>query len=782
MEGGVRPQHNSVVAKTYTAPIPAAKAMDDTSAALVPIACKSEPQQRANSARNYPWEGIILKKNKKIVASLTMAMFVLSSVPVAALTAPAVAVAAEPASWQASVYELDTASVDVGDEVKLTANILDAGGASTTEALADAVIWAEEISNQASDALKKVDATENKSIYEVGAVKDGQEFKLTFQRAGKYRVYLGVKDGKTEVKDFRKLQTAGNVIEVGADATEAHSAQATVDKTTVDLQDTTSKAEVVTNVRPNGIDEKEVTVTLKDKAGKNLQRGVEVSIKTNGSLYADKTTAKTDYAGKIKFKVSATNSGKFYVWIEAGKYGQVFAVSADQGAAYRITTSKTPENAINKDTKNFEDFIRFQVTDKNGNVVTADGDKFAAAKPGNYVKVLEKPSKAKLNDGDIKVVRVKDSKEYTLEARKELVEGQYSVRVALDNGETTTVNFTIAKYGKTKQLKIDYKTQVVGLNQDVKAPSITVVDENGVESDAPRSISLGYFGRAIANFNKDTGAFKVKDDEAYLGAKIVVTAVDERNNLVAQAELVVGEEGRMIKFAETNGEVGKNNNVAFQLVDADGRNVKMLAAYDSGAVVITDVTTDGAVVSGTIASTGDLQKDGTGKVSVTANKATKANIAVYLKDKDGRYYAGNMTYNFGKKAVAGESTVVVMTIGSKTMIVNNELKDIDAPVVIKNNRTMVPFRALAEAFGAKVTWDEAAQKVTYELGSDKLVLTVNGTKYTLNGEEKTLDVAPYINNSRLMVPARFVSESLGFSIVATYNTDGSTASAVVNLI
>ena len=39
----------------------------------------------------------------------------------------------------------------------------------------------------------------------------------------------------------------------------------------------------------------------------------------------------------------------------------------------------------------------------------------------------------------------------------------------------------------------------------------------------------------------------------------------------------------------------------------------------------------------------------------------------------------------------------------------------DVAAELSNGRTMLPFRWIAQALGAKVNWDEAAQTVTMEL-------------------------------------------------------------------
>ncbi len=85
----------------------------------------------------------------------------------------------------------------------------------------------------------------------------------------------------------------------------------------------------------------------------------------------------------------------------------------------------------------------------------------------------------------------------------------------------------------------------------------------------------------------------------------------------------------------------------------------------------------------------------------------------------------------------------------------------DAAPYIKNDRTYVPMRYVAETIGAEVVWDDAARTVTLTRGEDVVVFTIGSPSYTVNGETMTADVAPEISNSRTMLPARYVAEAFG---------------------
>lgn len=68
-----------------------------------------------------------------------------------------------------------------------------------------------------------------------------------------------------------------------------------------------------------------------------------------------------------------------------------------------------------------------------------------------------------------------------------------------------------------------------------------------------------------------------------------------------------------------------------------------------------------------------------------------------------------------KVTLIKNGTVVQLTIGSNVMLVNGSAITMDVPAEITSDRTMLPFRFIAQAFGANVGWDEATQTVTMDL-------------------------------------------------------------------
>lgn len=96
---------------------------------------------------------------------------------------------------------------------------------------------------------------------------------------------------------------------------------------------------------------------------------------------------------------------------------------------------------------------------------------------------------------------------------------------------------------------------------------------------------------------------------------------------------------------------------------------------------------------------------------------------------------------------------------------NGEQMTFDVNPFIEDDRTLVPMRAIFEAVGANVQWDEDDRTVhaIREKGDEvSLVsLQIDSTTAFVNSAAVTLDVPAKIVGDRTFVPLRFVVESLG---------------------
>lgn len=109
--------------------------------------------------------------------------------------------------------------------------------------------------------------------------------------------------------------------------------------------------------------------------------------------------------------------------------------------------------------------------------------------------------------------------------------------------------------------------------------------------------------------------------------------------------------------------------------------------------------------------------------------------------------------------------------------VNGQPVIFDVAPYIMQDRTMVPMRAVFEALGAEVQWDEEAQTITVKTENDTIVLHIGSAIFYKNDQEKDTDVAPVILNERTMIPLRAISEALD----ATVNWNEETQTVVITM-
>ncbi|NLK37236.1 MAG: hypothetical protein GX299_04045 [Epulopiscium sp.] len=106
------------------------------------------------------------------------------------------------------------------------------------------------------------------------------------------------------------------------------------------------------------------------------------------------------------------------------------------------------------------------------------------------------------------------------------------------------------------------------------------------------------------------------------------------------------------------------------------------------------------------------------------------------------------------------------------VMLNGDKLSMDSLPVVKNGRTLVPLRDIAEAMGATISWDSRTKRITLEKDDTIMHMFVDKKKAYLNGQEKSLDVVPQIINNKTYVPVRFISENLNAKVnwVATSQT------------
>jgi YVTN family beta-propeller protein len=112
---------------------------------------------------------------------------------------------------------------------------------------------------------------------------------------------------------------------------------------------------------------------------------------------------------------------------------------------------------------------------------------------------------------------------------------------------------------------------------------------------------------------------------------------------------------------------------------------------------------------------------------------------------------------------------VVLYLGSSRALVNNVDKMIDSSnssivPVSESGRTLVPVRFVSESMGMSVVWDNATKGITITQGSDIVKMQIDNKNMSKNDVPFSTDVAPCSKNGRTYVPLRILSESFGKNV------------------
>jgi len=99
-----------------------------------------------------------------------------------------------------------------------------------------------------------------------------------------------------------------------------------------------------------------------------------------------------------------------------------------------------------------------------------------------------------------------------------------------------------------------------------------------------------------------------------------------------------------------------------------------------------------------------------------------------------------------------------------SVIINGNQLTTDIAPYIQDGRVLVPFRALFEALGATVGWDAVNRVVTGARSGKEIKLAIDSKTAYVDGKPVELDVAATITGERTFVPLRFVGESLGADV------------------
>ncbi len=197
--------------------------------------------------------------------------------------------------------------------------------------------------------------------------------------------------------------------------------------------------------------------------------------------------------------------------------------------------------------------------------------------------------------------------------------------------------------------------------------------------------------------------------------------------------------------------------VLFLLLFATVPAITAFATSSEGVVTVDQLnvrssnTTSSSIV--TILKKGD-------KVTIKGSKGDWYHVTVQSKEG---YVFKKYIEVIPPKATPSKQIQTTVNVNGKMLELEFDPPTVKVP---GGERILVPFRAISEALGINVTWNQATRQVTaIDKDTNKhVVFTIDDVNAIVNNEAVVLDAAPALQKNRTLLPLRFFSETFGAKV------------------
>lgn len=108
------------------------------------------------------------------------------------------------------------------------------------------------------------------------------------------------------------------------------------------------------------------------------------------------------------------------------------------------------------------------------------------------------------------------------------------------------------------------------------------------------------------------------------------------------------------------------------------------------------------------------------------------------------------------------TSVNAMSEKKMTLVINNKVFERD--FIVKNDRIHIPLRLVSENLGADVNWKSDTSEVEILNKGKKIVFYINSNEYRIDNMVYTIDSAPFILKDTTYVPARALANAMGANL------------------
>ncbi len=345
---------------------------------------------------------------------------------------------------------------------------------------------------------------------------------------------------------------------------------------------------------------------------------------------------------------------------------------------------------------------------------------------------------------------------------------EFAIRAASDSSDLiwgTSSEFTGLTPETSYTLYVKHAADENGFESSLNLVAFTTLAAKAVSNDSPNGVTIAaipdqtHTGRAIEP------TLVIKDVDKTLVQGTDYTVVYSNNTNVGTATVTV------TFYRDYSGTMTKNFNISpapiytppsytapttytyTVMFNTDGGSIIDSKTIKEGTTIgeIPVPTKDGYVFAGWY-SNKELTK------SYDAGTKITASTTLYAK-----------WTKVESEPVDNSKKELVLTIGKKeanafgTDIIN------DVAPMIRNNRTVLPAKFIAESLGAEVTWNGKNREVTIKGKNEKgedvtIIIFIDSDFAYVNGKKVKLDSPAFIKNNRTYTPVKFIAENLGASV------------------
>lgn len=159
------------------------------------------------------------------------------------------------------------------------------------------------------------------------------------------------------------------------------------------------------------------------------------------------------------------------------------------------------------------------------------------------------------------------------------------------------------------------------------------------------------------------------------------------------------------------------------------------------------------------ASTAHAKDSGTIKIDVHAGKSTVAAVAPHTQQvpnvRDLSTVAHTISIQRGQR---------VPNIGEFAIELNSQYVKFDVQPRVDDGVPMTPIRYLLEKDGGKVKWENMTKTVTASADGKSIVIQIGDRNAKVDQYTVSMEVTPYIDRGRTIVPLSFIHDALGVNI------------------